>query len=128
EALQKSGFAPHDLLQPANEPRFRLVYDRYLDMAEGHLVAGWAYTNLVPRRCMRVRLACAWPLLIGRETLRLLRTAHFLDPSHRIKITRGQVRNIIWRSVLSYPWPKAWQNLFHVNRGFMPGFSVHPRG
>jgi len=76
------------------------------------LLDGWAYTELLPRGCVRVRLACAWPLLIGRETLALLHTHNVLEPQHRIKISRREVKRIIWRSVLYYPWPKAWRRLF----------------
>jgi len=112
DSLKPCGLTPADLLQPANEPRLRACYDCYLQLAEGHLGAGWTYTNMIPRRFVRVRLACAWPLLIGRETLLLLRTSNVLEPQHRIKVSRHQVRRIMWRSLLYYPWPSAWRGLF----------------
>ena len=68
--------------------RSSLVLLGYLDRAEAHLQAGWAYTNALPRRSVRVRLACAWPILIGRETLKLLRAGDALDPQQRIKVSR----------------------------------------
>jgi farnesyl-diphosphate farnesyltransferase len=83
-----------------------------LQRAQDFLKTGWAYTQLVPWRCVRVRLACAWPLLIGNDTLALLRTGNILEPRHRIKVSRDQVKKIIWRSVLYYPWPAAWRGLF----------------
>jgi farnesyl-diphosphate farnesyltransferase len=76
------------------------------------MAAGWTYTNTLPRGCVRVRLACAWPLLIGRETLTLLRAGNALDPQRRIKVSRPVVRRIIWRSVLYYPLPGLWRGLF----------------
>jgi farnesyl-diphosphate farnesyltransferase len=112
EALKACGLGPADLLNPDSEARLRKAYDRYLSMAEGHLLAGWEYTHMIPRNCIRLRLACAWPLLIGRETLMLLRTGKVLDHSHRIKVSRHQVRSIMWRSVFFYPWPKTWRALF----------------
>jgi farnesyl-diphosphate farnesyltransferase len=112
QGLAACGLKPEDLLQPAIEPRLRPLYDAWLDQAEAHLQAGWAYTNTLPRRCVRVRLACAWPLLIGRETLLLLRHGKVLDPHRRLKASRPQVRRILWRSVLYYPWPAAWRSLF----------------
>lgn len=112
QALAQAGLEPIELLQPVNEPRLRSVYDEYLQRAENYLEVGWSYTELLPRGCVRVRLACAWPLLIGRETLGLLRTGHILDPDHRIKISRAQVKRIIWRTVVYYPWPTAWRGLF----------------
>ncbi len=112
EALARAALEPSDLLRKENEPRARRCYHRYLALAESYLAEGWAYTNLIPRRFIRVRLACAWPLLIGRETLRLLHAGNPLDPSQRIKINRRQVRSILWRSLVCYPWPAAWNGLF----------------
>jgi farnesyl-diphosphate farnesyltransferase len=101
-----------DLLQPANEPALRPVYDQYLDRAESWLAAGWSYTQALPWRQPRVRLACAWPLLIGIKTLGRLRRANILDPQQRVKISRCEVRQIMIKSVLLYPWPAAWGRLF----------------
>jgi farnesyl-diphosphate farnesyltransferase len=114
--LAQAGLAPSDLMQSANEPRFRQAYNRYLQHADDYLEVGWAYTELTPRRCVRLRLACAWPLLIGRETLDLLRTNNVLEPNQRLKISRQQVKRIIWRTVLYYPWPTAWRQLFFSAR------------
>jgi len=111
ESLAQAGLQPADLLDPAQEPRLRPVYDGYLATAEAHLQAGWHYTNQLPRNCIRVRLACAWPVLIGLETLQLLRTGLVLDPQHRIKVSRSEIKRTMWRSVLYYPWPGAWQRL-----------------
>jgi len=111
EKLAETGLAPADLLQPANEPRLRPVYDRYLDLAEAHLSAGWEYTNALPWRQARVRLACAWPILIGLKTIGRLRAGNVLDPQQRIKISRREVRRLILQSLLSYPWRGAWQKL-----------------
>jgi farnesyl-diphosphate farnesyltransferase len=109
ERLASLPMAPADLLEPANEPRLRPLYDAYLDRAEGHLLAGWAYTNALPRGSMRLRLACSWPILIGLETLKLLRAGKVLDPRQRIKVSRQRVRQLRLRSILLYPWRAAWQ-------------------
>jgi farnesyl-diphosphate farnesyltransferase len=96
----------------ANEPRLRPVYNAWIERAEGHLRAGWRYTNTLPRGFVRLRLACAWPLLIGRDTLQLLRTGKVLDPKNRLKVSRRKVRSIMRRSVLLYPLKNVWQNLY----------------
>jgi farnesyl-diphosphate farnesyltransferase len=75
------------------------------------LQAGWEYTNALPRRSVRVRLACAWPILIGLETIRLLRCGNVLDPSRRLKVSRRQVKRLLWRSVLYYPFSAAWRGM-----------------
>jgi farnesyl-diphosphate farnesyltransferase len=110
--LAARGMTPADLLHAANEPRFRPLYQTYLAQAESHLTAGWEYTNTVPRRWWRVRLACAWPILIGIKTLAKLRTQNVLDGQQRLKITRAEVRKLMLRSIVSHPWPAAWERLF----------------
>ena len=111
DKLRAAGLAPDDLLKPENEPRLRPLYDTYLDVAQAHLEAGWRYTNLVPGS-HRVRLACAWPILIGVRTLALLRKGNVLDPGHRIKVTRTEVKRLILRSVLGLLAPPLWRGLF----------------
>jgi len=112
EKLLEAGLAPEDLLQPTNEGAFRPFYNHYLDLAESHLAAGWNYTNTLPFSQFRVRLACAWPVLIGAKTISRLREGDILDPQRRIKISRSEVWGILLRSVVSYPFPGAWQKLF----------------
>jgi farnesyl-diphosphate farnesyltransferase len=111
DKLEALNLKPGALLEPANEPRLRPLYDRWLDRAEAHLLAGWAYTNALPRRSVRVRLACAWPILIGVRTLKLLRAGNVLDARQRVKVSRREVKGVILRSVLYYPWPAAWRSL-----------------
>ena len=107
--LAGAGLRPQDLLDAAAEKQLRPLYDRYLDLAEEHLAAGWAYTNSLPWGCVRVRLACAWPVLFGVRTLDRLRIESPLDGARPIKITRTEVRGAIWRSVALYPFPALWR-------------------
>ncbi|HEY2084034.1 MAG TPA: phytoene/squalene synthase family protein [Verrucomicrobiae bacterium] len=111
EKLAAIGLAPADLLRPENEPKFRPLYNQYLDLAESHLAAGWQYTNLIPFGQMRVRLACAWPILIGLKTISRLRSGNVLDPRNRIKISRAEVWQIVRRSIVCYPSAGAWRRL-----------------
>ncbi len=111
ERLVDLGLQPADLTLPANETKLRPLYNRYLDIARDHLVAGWEYVNRVPRGQARVRLACAWPILIGLRTIERLRLNPVLDPGQRIKVSRSEVRRIILRSVVSHPWSAAWRKL-----------------
>jgi farnesyl-diphosphate farnesyltransferase len=115
--LAAAGLAPADLLDPANEPKFRPLYQRYLALAEKHLAVGWDYTNALPRRCVRVRLACSWPILIGLATLAKLRTANVLNPEQRVKVSRPEVRRLLLRSVLWYPFAGRWQKLVSLPTG-----------
>lgn len=110
ELLQGAGLLPRDLLDAGAENRLRPLYDPLLAQAEAHLAAGWRYTNSLPWRCPRVRLACAWPVLIGIQTLARLRVQNPLDATRPIKITRALVRGILWRSVVLYPFPGLWRS------------------
>jgi farnesyl-diphosphate farnesyltransferase len=110
--LQAIGLEPAGLLNPAEEPRLRPLYNSLLNQAEAHLAAGWDYTNQLPVSCPRLRLACAWPVLLGVRTLALLRTRNPLDPGRRIKVSRRAVRALLLRSLVFYPAPPLWRQLW----------------
>lgn len=110
DQLATRGLAPKDLLKQENEVQFRPVYNWWLDRAEAHLLAGWRYTNGLPRASVRVRLACAWPIQIGLQTIKLLRSNSALDPQKSLKVTRRELKTLIVRSILLYPFP-AWKKL-----------------
>lgn len=111
ERLARVQLEPADLLQVEKEMRLRPLYDEYLSQAEEHLKQGWTYTNTLPRRCVRVRLACAWPILIGVETIKLLRRNSILAATSPVKISRRRLKWLIGLSVLYYPWPAKWRRL-----------------
>jgi farnesyl-diphosphate farnesyltransferase len=112
ERLTAERLTPTDLLGPNNESRFRPLYETYLKQAESHLAAGWAYTNALPRASVRIRLACAWPILIGIRTIKRLRRENMLDPLRIIKVSRSEVRALIVFSVLNYPFQATWERQF----------------
>jgi farnesyl-diphosphate farnesyltransferase len=111
QRLEEARLFPEVLLSPVNEERFRAVYGEYLDKAAAHLAAGWRYTNTLPFGQFRVRLACAWPILIGVRTIEKLRAAGVVELQQRVKVSRGEVRAIIFRSLLASPWPFVWRQL-----------------
>jgi len=110
--LGELGLNPQDLMEPSTIDRFRPLYDRYLQQAEDHLRAGWRYTHALPYGCVRVRLACAWPILIGIETIDRLRIRNVLDEQQRVKILRSDVWRIILLSIALYPFRNRWNRLF----------------
>ncbi len=116
DRLSEHGLLPAQLLDPAVIVRFRPLYDSYLKQAEEHLSAGWQYTAMLPFRLMRIRMACAWPALIGMKTLARLRSGNVLDAGKRIKLARSEIRRLIVRSTLLYPFPPAWSRLFEATR------------
>jgi farnesyl-diphosphate farnesyltransferase len=110
-ALAAAGLLPHNLLDSTFEPRLRPVYNQWLDEAEAHLKVGWSYVIDLPFSWARVRLACAWPILIGLQTAAKLRHGAVLDSTQRIKISRREVRRILRQSVLAYPFRRKWGRL-----------------
>jgi farnesyl-diphosphate farnesyltransferase len=116
DRLERAGLVPEALLSPAGEKKFRPLYNEYLDKAEAHLAAGWNYTNMVPFGQVRIRLACAWPILIGLRTIEKLRSANVTKLRDRVKISRKETRGILLRSLASYPLPRVWRKQFHAGR------------
>jgi farnesyl-diphosphate farnesyltransferase len=112
EKLERYKLSPQTLLSPVTETKFLPLFHEYLDKAEEHLQAGWNYTNTLPFSQLRVRLACAWPILIGMKTIEKLRTANVMELKQRVKIPRGDVRGVMVRSILASPFPPMWRGLF----------------
>lgn len=122
ERLETAHLRPEVVLSPANEAKFLPLFHRYLDAAEAHLAAGWCYTNTLPFSEFRVRLACAWPILIGLQTIKQLRVAKVADLKSRVKVSRGEVRRILFISLLASPVPWAWRKLYSsAGKAVAPG-------
>ena len=97
--LQELGLSPGDLLDPAAAERLRPLLRKLLGLTLSHYTEGWAYLLAIPPREIRIRLACAWPLLIGLRTLDLIQQVrNCLDPRVRLKISRVAVYGIMARS------------------------------
>jgi len=104
--LAALGLGPPDLLDGARTAAARPLLDRLLHDALDHYDTAWAYTLAIPRMEWRMRLACAWPLLIGLATLAAIaRHPNPLAVQTPIKISRGAVRTILARSSLA-----VWSN------------------
>src|SRR5262245_43768104 len=102
EDLARHGLEPEDLLDPASERGARPLLAELLAVALDRYEAGWQYTLAVPRREARLRLACAWPLLIGIRTLALLaRTPGWLDPALTLKVSRARVYGLVLGSPIT---------------------------
>ncbi len=111
-ALAALGLSPAALLDPANEERVRPLHVAWRMRARDHLAAGWRYTSRIPQGQYRLRLACAWPVLLGMRTLAKLEDGGFLDPSRRIKVSRAEFKSLVIGSVLRLPFRSAWERQF----------------
>lgn len=98
--LAALGMTPKDLLEPGSITKLRPLLSDLLRETVAHYQNGWSYTLAIPRREIRMRLACAWPLLIGLKTLALVaQSENLLDPSAPTKISRPEVYRIMASSL-----------------------------
>jgi len=112
QRLDEAKLLPETLLSPANEQKFLPLFHEYLDKAESHLAAGWRYTNTLPFGQFRVRLACAWPVLLGVKTIEKLRATGVVELQQHVKVSRSEVRSIIFHSLVRIPFASAWRRLY----------------
>jgi farnesyl-diphosphate farnesyltransferase len=114
EDLAPQGLQPETLLEPAAIVKVRPVLQSLLRLTLDHYREGWAYTLAIPRREVRMRLACAWPLCIGFRTLDLVaRADNLLDPTITLKIPRRTVYATIFSSGLLIPFNKGLHHYAH---------------
>lgn len=100
--LQEAGLVPQDLLKRDALPALRPVLRKLLNMAVEHLDQGWCYTMAIPRREIRLRLACMWPILFAGGTLaRIASSADLLNPKVIPKISKGEVYRVMAATTLS---------------------------
>lgn len=96
DVLAAHGLTVDELLSPAASGRARSVLFDLLRTALAQYRDACAYTLAIPRRFVRLRLACLWPILIGLETLELLaRHDAWLDPASPAKVPRKRVYRIM---------------------------------
>jgi len=100
EVLERHGVQVADLLDPTRRDAARPVLAELSTRAlDGYRQAA-DYVLGIPTGSLRLRLASLWPLMLGLASLELLLTAPgWLDPSTRVKVTRGAVYRMIARSI-----------------------------
>jgi farnesyl-diphosphate farnesyltransferase len=109
EELDLLGLAPDQVLN--NAGRAEPVLQRWRDKAGRELAAGLEYACAI--RSWRVRLATALPALIGARTLSLLRAAGAEVFTHKVKVTRAEVREIVLSTTLRLASPHSLRETFH---------------
>ena len=99
--LNRIGLRPADLLDARNSARARPLLAWGIRTALTDFAAAERYILVIPRRCLRLRLAALWPVLIGLSTLALLaRADNWLSPTEPIKAPRRSVYAIIAVSLI----------------------------
>jgi farnesyl-diphosphate farnesyltransferase len=127
ELLRSHGSSHATIIDPAYETANHAALASLIELAWKNLDDARAYFLLVPRRAFAVRLFCILPLLYAYATLRdLTRSRAMLRPEGSVKISRGEVRSLLWTGVALAPSNAliAWlvgrvrQNAFVI-----PGFG-----
>lgn len=81
-----------------------------------HLDRACQYVRQLPRRALRLRLGCMWPLLFAVQTLDVVcQSERLLQPSHPVKISRRAV----YRTMFGTLWCLAWPGLFMAYYGHL---------
>ena len=111
DRLRDAGIEAQSLIEREIPPGLPALFQEHIEIARAHLQAGWQYTNQLPWGWFRIRLACAWPILLGLKTLDLIPVENPTDPTQRAKVTRADVRSIILKTIVVYPFQKRWASL-----------------
>ena len=116
DELEAAGLSPEDLLDSASEERAREVLVPWMRTALEHFEAAEEYLLAIPRRSVRLRLACLWPLILGLGTLaRLARSGKWLDSDSTVKVSRIWVYRMM---LMSFPTVCSNRGLRRWIRGF----------
>ena len=104
DELEAAGLSPSDLLDPSRAPQARRVLAAWTERALDHFDAAEEYLLATPRRCVRLRLAVLWPILLGLATLAVLaRNESWLDPARPSRVKRKWVYWMMAQSLLAAP-------------------------
>lgn len=96
------GIEPRSLLDPACRKAARALVRDLAQHAVGALDAALAFTLEIPRRELRLRLFCLWPLFLAIRTLaRVLPDEHMFVPGQRPRISRDEVRRCVGETTLA---------------------------
>lgn len=96
DLLDQLGVCPTDLLLPEASLKARPLLKSLVRNTLDHFREATDYTLAIPRRCVRLRLACLWPILIGLETLLLLvHNSAWLDPIQPSKVKRSTIYQLM---------------------------------
>ena len=87
------------------------LYEQWLDQTQTQLACGLRYAMAV--QPLRLRLASALPALIGARTVALLRQAGPAGLAQGIKMTRSEVRHLLWRIAWGWARPAVLAREFH---------------
>lgn len=112
EFLDKAGISVEDFFNVKNEEKALEVIDMLVQKAERHLRLGLDFVTEIPKKNLKIRLACMWPLFFAVKTL-VLSNKNLELLTKEVKITRQQVSEVLSLTTLkgiSNTWTKNYYN------------------
>ncbi|KMP10449.1 squalene/phytoene synthase [Candidatus Nitromaritima sp. SCGC AAA799-A02] len=111
--MAENGLTAEEFHAGASTEKDLKVLECLLNKTVGHLNDALDFTLAIPRRNMRLRLFCIWPLWMAMETVAVLHDNHdLLKSDANVKISRQTVRRILRRTPFI-----CWSNGL-LNRSF----------
>ena len=113
EQLEQLGIRPEELQNPATLQRLQPLIMQLIWHTLEHLDQACQYVRQLPRKALRLRLSCMWPLLFAVQTLEVIgRSEVLLCPEARVKISRGAVYRTMLRSLWCLMAPDMFENYY----------------
>ena len=117
DELQRLGLQAHDLLDPTLLRQVRPLIISLIRYTLEHLDHASCYVRLLPRRALRVRLSCMWPLLFAVQTLeKICWSEGLLSCQERVKIPRQAVYRTILHSLWCLIFPPGFPRYYASQR------------
>lgn len=99
--LDQHQLSVEQLLDKSNSSKAKPLLQQGVATARQHFEAAEQYVLAIPRRCIRMRLAALWPLMIGLATLEKLSASNsWLDKETTIKVERRWVYRMMLKSLI----------------------------
>ncbi len=101
EIAEAHGTTAERLPDPAFRAQGTAALREVLRMGQRELLEAQRYVLTLPRTACRIRLFCLWPLLMAQDSLVLLaqHPEDALDPGRRLKISRAQVKFVVYSTI-----------------------------
>jgi farnesyl-diphosphate farnesyltransferase len=113
ELAERHRLAPESILDPRHRGQARAVLRDLVTRAAQALDAAVQFTLMIPRREVRMRLFCLWPIFLGLRTLvRVLQDERVFVPGARPRITRHEVRRCLGESSVAVLSNSAIRRLY----------------
>ena len=113
EFCAAAGTTPEQFLDPDMAPQAKQVMDMMMRKAGRHLRDGLDFCLTLPRSQYRMRVSSMSPLFFAVRTLAVAaQDPKLLDPSHKVKISRKEVKKIVRDIYLVAPNNNLVRNYF----------------